>query len=326
MKFKVSVPATSANLGPGYDIWGIAVDIYNEFTVKVTGGANAIQPVLGPLAEKTSDTSQNAPDLIAELSNPQENLLFQGYRLLFEKRKIKPPGILVRAEINIPLARGLGSSSTAVLGGLVIANEILRKRHSQAFTIDEIFRFATEMEGHPDNVAPAIWGGWVAGIRDFHSKTDIPLSLPWRAPVRLGGVVPHIPLSTARARQVVEKTVPTGVVAGQAGRTALMTHLMSLTDWTTKEKKLLQIALDDQIHQNARAALIPGMKRAMQNWMARGALGVYLSGAGTTLLAFWDIHEQVDRHDLTAPFREEGVEATQIHPSLDRKGLIIEHL
>lgn len=331
MKFNVRVPATSANIGPGYDVWGVALNIYNEFIVTVSekSESHKIEPHLGDLAKVTADGK--VEDLINSLkpANMNENLFFQSYETLFEKRGIAAadaPRLSVEAHINIPLARGLGSSSTAVLGGLIAANEVLRKFYAKAFSIADLFEEAVAIEGHPDNAAPALWGGFMAGFYDRDEKRHRALSLPWKAPVALGGVVPHISLATSKARSVVPSSVAIEDCAWQASRTAILTHIMRLASWSQNEKDLLKIALDERLHQEARAALIPGMSDAMKDWKNKGALGVYLSGAGTTLLGMWSLDDNIRNKKLGAPFEANGVKATEIYPALDTKGLIVDYL
>lgn len=323
MKFKVSIPATSANIGPGFDLWGVALNLRNEFICQIGEQVteDSIEVICDPLVTQTSPNHDQS-----SLEDPRTNLLFTSYHKLMEIAQREAPAIHIRAKIAIPLARGLGSSSTAILGGVIIANEILRKVYQSARSLDELFAEAVKMEGHPDNIAPALYGGFILSIYDEKEERYLPISLPWRAPVIMAGVIPHIALSTEEARQVIEPSHELATTAFQSSRTALLVHLLSKTKWAGQDRRLVEFALQDKIHQPARTALVPGMKEAFADWKNQGSLGCFLSGAGTTLLGLWDKETDPRLLHLSAPFSREKIAVTEIFPKIDHTGLIIEHI
>ena len=323
MKLKISVPATTANIGPGFDIWGIALNLRNEFICDVLGDKSDMQMTIeaDDLVKKTS-----ANDPAQTLAKQSDNLIEQCYKRLFELKDMEAPGIHIHAKLGIPLSRGLGSSSTAVLAGLTLANEIIRKRTGQAFSIDEIFQFACDIEKHPDNVAPALYGGFQLSVKDERDQNYKAITIPVAAPIQLAGIIPHITLSTEEARKVVVQDHSLSTVTYQSARTGLISYLLSTSEWTESEVEFFKIAMNDRVHQNARAALIPGLTDTLKAWVEAGAYGAYLSGAGTTILSFWQDDIQINPEVLQCPFTNSGIAATNIFPKVDKLGLVLEHM
>lgn len=323
MKIKVSVPATSANIGPGYDIWGMSLQIHNEFIVQPEPKVKEhhIEVNTSPMVIKTSTS-----DPARELRNPNDNLFIKCYEKVFLESDFEIVHIHASVSLNIPLSRGLGSSSTAIAGGLIAGNEVLRKTYGWAFSIEELFQFAVEIEGHPDNVAPAIFGGLILNVKDEKTGRYNAVKLDMKAPVCLAGVIPHITLSTEEARKVVPQSNPIATTIFQSSRTALMTHLVAKSEWSEQDKYLFGLAIDDRLHQPMRSGLIPGMTQSFSLWENQGALACYLSGAGTTLLSFWDKNADLTNVDFRSALLNNGIESTVIFPEFDNLGTTIEHI
>ncbi|WP_218080029.1 homoserine kinase [Anthocerotibacter panamensis] len=264
----VRVPATSGNVGPGFDCLGVALGLYNsfcfqsapEFRIRVTG-AEAVGLELGP-----------------------DNLAYRSFCYLFTRLGLEIPTVALEADLQVPLARGLGSSATAIVGGLVAANTWAGEPVSPQTLVD----WATQLEGHPDNVAPALLGGCQLSLAKQGSV--VCMSLPWLEQVVPVAVVPAFGLSTAKARAVLPTVVPREDALFNSAHLGLLVAALEQgrTDWLT-------LALEDRLHQPYRAPLVPGMDQIMAVARAQGAYGVVLSGAGPTLLA------------LTAPTRQEQV-------------------
>jgi homoserine kinase len=323
MKFKISVPATSANIGPGYDIWGISLDIRNEFIVQVSPKLkeHIIKINAQGIMLKTS-----VGDPQKDLHNPNENLFIKSYRKILEKSNMHPVSLSVEVNLEIPLSRGLGSSSTAIVGGLLAGNEIIRMHRGSGHPLKYIYDLAGEIEGHPDNIAPAIYGGLVMNIKDEENNEFHPVKLPFKAPVKIAGLVPHITLATSDARKVVAQNNPLDVTIFQSSRTALLTHLFSKNLWDKQDEVLFGIALDDKVHQKARSVLIPGMMQTFKLWKEQGALGAYLSGAGSTLLSFWEKDSDLSNIEFRKALLDHGIESTVLMPEIDDLGSTIEQL
>jgi len=331
MRVKISVPATSANIGPGFDVLGLALDYKNEFLCEVKNDLAKDEWTVSftDLVEKTV-----SGNLRTSLVSDSDNLVLKSYKEVFKQKGVEALPVKIQAKIGIPLSRGLGSSSTAILAGMTLANEVLRKIYENPFSNQAIFNMACKMEGHPDNIAPALYGGLILSMAERDSAKEVEvgkslyhtLSLPVKAPVKLGGIVPHTSLATSEARKVVEPSQPLSVVAFQSSRTAALTHLLAKEQWNTEDKKLFSIALDDKIHQDVRSPLIPGMQETLSAWKEMGALGAYLSGAGTTLIAFWDSDRDIENLGIREPFLTTNAGATEIFPKIDRYGLSVAYV
>ncbi len=322
MQVTVSIPATSANIGPGFDVWGMALRLRNEFTARFRSDTD------GSLCRVTWDTISIAADLETRegksaLPATDDNLVCQSYRNLMQEAGVAPIPLDLHITIRIPLERGLGSSSTAILAGKTIANEALREFYGRPYSMDELFNIAVKAEGHPDNLAPALFGGWILSLLDANAGSYYPFSLPVRAPVQIAGVIPAIKLSTEKARQVIAKEYSFDTLIFQQSRTALLPHLLSRPEWTMADEEGFRLAMEEKIHQEQRATFIPGMRETFAYWKSLGAYGSYLSGAGTTLLAFWPKDADPLSLHLAAEFSSRNIDAIPFRADIDREGLTI---
>lgn len=255
----VRIPATTANLGPGFDALGLALDLWNE-TRFVLEGEGIRWQVRGEGA--------------TELPLGEENLILQAMRLVYRVcERPFPPGVRLEAHNRIPLGAGLGSSAAAILTGLLGANALL----GTPLTLPQLLNLATQMEGHPDNVAPALLGGLTVALSTTEGTLAWPL--PWR-PFRVTVVVPQFVLPTAEARRVLPKRVSLRQAADGMARAILVTRAFASGDI-----ELLRRAMEDGLHQPYRLPLIPGAEQALTAARERGA-AVALSGAGPSLVAF----------------------------------------
>lgn len=240
---KVKVPATSANLGPGFDVLGLAIDRYNIFT------------------------------FVESAESKEENLIYKSYRRVFEY--LGKPLIPVKIQVNdnIPIARGLGSSAACIVGGIMGANEILGKPLDK----EDILKLATEIEGHPDNVAPAIYGGLVVSVMEG-DKIHI-AKLPIKNKLSFIALVPNFELSTSKAREVLPKRIDFKDGIYNVSRVSIL-----LTALATGDSGLIKLGLQDKFHQPYRGKLIEGFDEIISAVNQKGALGCYLSGAGPTIM------------------------------------------
>ncbi len=257
----VRVPGTTANCGPGFDTVGIACTIYNDLTLT--------------LGDRPGFTLAVTGEGAGSIPANERNIAYQAVGAVLKKVGVDSPGISIAMHNNIPLARGLGSSAAAIVGGLVAANAATGGKLDN----DELLAMATVLEGHPDNVAPAIFGG----ITVSFTAGGVPQTLRFTPPepLRLIVAVPDFGLSTKAARQVLPKTVPYADAVFNVSRAALLVGALC-------QGKLdhLRVALEDRLHQPYRAKLIPGMDDVLAAAVENGALGAALSGAGPCLIAF----------------------------------------
>ena len=263
----VLTPATSANLGPGFDSLGLALQLYNRFEVQI-GQGDPQQPVIrieGPLG--------------AGLSTGPDNLFFRAFASLYADRQAELPHVQISMTIAIPPGCGLGSSATAVVGGLVAANALL---HLQGKDVpkDELLEPAVAIEAgnHPDNVAPALFGGLVA-TTNMNGKIH---AVKTRFPDALKAVIftPSFPMDTVAGRKLLPASYSKADVTFNTGRVALL-----LTALQTGRYELIGEAMQDRLHQPYRQTLFPAMPEIIQAAIDAGAHGASLSGGGSSLIA-----------------------------------------
>ena len=259
MSFVVTVPATTSNLGPGFDCLGAALNLYNKFEFAVS-------------EELRITASGLFADKIAKNKN---NLIYQSFEQFFDRIGKPKPVISLGIETQVPLARGLGSSATAIIGGLVGGNLLAGSPLSQ----NDLLNMAIEIEGHPDNVAPAMLGGCQLIASKLNGGWEY-CALPWHEQVSIALAIPDFELSTSKARQALPKQVALKDAVFNASHLALLTQALITAnpDW-------LQSALQDRLHQPYRQSLIPGMEAVQAAAIESGAYGLVISGAGPTLLA-----------------------------------------
>jgi homoserine kinase len=263
----VIVPATSANLGPGFDCLGLALALYNKvtFTSTSAGPATAAPPKL--TIEVTGLDAEKVP-------TDESNLIYQSANHMFERLGKRPYELHIEQENNIPVGSGLGSSSTAVLAGLLGANALINGHFSQA----DILAIATAEEGHPDNVAPALLGGLVLGVMQGEQVHIEQLPI---APQQVAIITPNFELLTRDARAALPNQISRQDAIFNASRLPLLIRALE-----TAAYPKLTLAMQDKLHQPYRLPLIPGMMAAFAAAYAAGAAGVALSGAGPSLIAF----------------------------------------
>ncbi|NFD78943.1 homoserine kinase [Clostridium botulinum] len=251
---EVRVPATSANIGPGFDCLGVAVNIYNKFFVE--------EIEEGIIFEGCADKFKN-----------ENNLIYVAMKKCFDKIGYKPTGLRIKIESDIPVSRGLGSSAACVVGGIVSANELA----GGALNKKELLDLAVEVEGHPDNVNPAFCGGMTASISDnrevIYSKVKVSEGIKFCA------LIPDFTLSTEKARAVLPKSVDYKDGIFNVGRTALMISALNNGDF-----HLIKYACKDKLHQDYRAKLIENFYSIKKQCEKLNSLGVFLSGAGPTIM------------------------------------------
>ena len=288
----VLTPATSANLGPGFDSLGLALQLYNRFEV-VEHGNDPLHP---------SITVKGA--LGKDLSTEADNLFFRSFALLFERLEVPLPSVSISMSINVPPGCGLGSSATAVVGGLVAANEWLRPQ-KLSLPKEEILELAVEAEAgnHPDNVAPALLGGLVA-TTNLNGKIHA-IKTPFPDALKAVVFTPSFPMDTVAGRKLLPASYPKADVTFNTGRVALL-----LTALQMGRYEVIGEAMQDRLHQPYRQALFPAMPAIIQAAVAAGAYGASLSGGGSSLIALADsrLNEVLQAMQETA--RAAGIEGT----------------
>ncbi|MBH8574300.1 homoserine kinase [Nostocaceae cyanobacterium CENA369] len=292
----VTVPATTANLGPGFDCIGAALTLYNEFKFTRLQAGGLIIHVTGTEAER--------------VQTDESNLLYQAFVQLYQYIEQTPPSVKIEIQLGVPLARGLGSSATAIVGGLVGANQLA----GAPLSLLQVMELAIAMEGHPDNVVPALLGGCRLAAT---SQTGWEIcDIPWHQDIVPVVAIPDFELSTKEARRVL----PTEV--SRADAIFNVAHLgLLLRGLETGKGEWLRTALQDKLHQPYRKALIPGYDAVNAAAIAAGAYGMTISGAGPTLLALTNAaNSNAVETEMAAAWKEAGITATVRSLSLDTQG------
>ena len=290
----VRAPATTANLGPGYDCLGMALDIWNQLTVSA-------------LPEGSAPAVSVAGEGAGELATDTSNLTYRAMRFLYDEAGREMPPLALECDNAIPLSRGLGSSAAAIAGGLAAANALL----GSPFTAKERLEMAATIEGHPDNVAAAVLGGLQLVVSDRvlsdpavsgegNRIYTVPIGVP--AGLRAVLLIPEHRIATVDARRALPAQVPVADAVYNMGRAALLVAAMQ-GDHT----EYLKIATQDCLHQPYRQAIFPAMKVIFEAALAAGALGVFLSGSGSTIMALAQGQEMTVAYEMLDAARLCGV-------------------
>ena len=296
-RVRVRVPATTANLGPGFDCLGMALDLWNEVCVEMATPGTPVEG--GDRADLVSVSGEGA----SVLPTDRRNLVYRTVEDLVARSIPVVPDLKVRCHNEIPLARGLGSSAAAIVGGLVAANALLGRLDGKdtAYASDEILEMAVRAEGHPDNVAAALLGGLQLVIETEEGVLTAPVPVP----EGLNSVVfiPDVSIATDEARAVLPVSVTREDAVYNMGRVGLLVNAMC-----TGRLDLLRTGTDDRLHQPYRQRLSPAMKVIFQAALDAGALGVFLSGSGSTILALARGREMTVAYEMAEAARQACVQ------------------
>ncbi|WP_239615217.1 homoserine kinase [Cohnella mopanensis] len=253
----VKVPASTANMGPGFDSLGMALSLFAWVSM---APAKATRITL-------------VGDNLEGVSQDKTNLVYIVAQSVFNKVGIELPELEIGIRSDIPLTRGLGSSAAAIVGALVAANSLA----SNTLSEDELFQMATAFEKHPDNVGASLFGGIIAAAWDGERAEYVRIEPPAGMDVLVA--IPEFELSTKKARNVLPEQISMKDAVFNVTHSSLLTAALA-----SGRLDLLGHAMRDRLHQPYRAALIPGMERILSEATEHGALGAVLSGAGPTLL------------------------------------------
>lgn len=301
----VTVPATCANLGPGFDCLALSLDLANRFEVEIEpmrlkGQAYRVE-VRGAVKD------------IGHLARKRENLFLYAFRRLCERQGVAMPLVRLRIAVNLPPSRGLGSSATAVVGGLLAANALL----GDPLTRDEVLEMAVSCEPghHADNVAAALYGGLVVtGVRDAEGRL-VTVAYPMPPELRAVLYIPDMPMSTVHGRALLPAAYTRADVTFNLSRVALL-----LAALQTGRFDLLGTAMEDRIHQPYREQLFPALRPILTAARVAGAHGACLSGGGSSLLALTSAHAEEVRDAMASAARYAGVGGSGLVAAISREG------
>lgn len=296
---RVKVPASTANLGPGFDTLGMGLSLYSWIEMR----------------ESEYTQFHLYGDQMNGVPKDKSNLVYKVAQLIFDEAGVSVPEIEISMYSDIPLTRGLGSSASAIIGGMVAANALI----GSPLSMDRIFDMATCLEGHPDNVGASLFGGIITAVWDGTHADYIRIEPHINLEALV--VIPEFQLSTSDARKVLPVQISREDAVYNISRSSLLVAALS-----SGRFDLISRAMSDRLHQPYRASLVPGMAQILEEAPSRGALGVALSGAGPTLLALVDrgnIHKRNLESYLLDTMKEYGIQASAkwLDPSSD--GVII---
>ena len=270
MKVSVKVPATTANIGPGFDCLGMALPIYNTITIEET-----VLPGTGVEINVLADNDSIDQLSLDHVPSDENSIVYKAVELLYNSIGQSPSELKINIHSNIPVARGLGSSSSVIVGALIAANELLGRPADEV----ALLSIACEIEGHPDNITPAIVGGLVISSQEEDGSV-VYRKLEWPDDWAVTVCVPDFELSTDIARPVLPKEVPMKDAIFNAKRLAMFVQAVH-----TKDSELMKLALQDRLHQPYRMKLVPGLDKIIDNLRHfDNVLGCVLSGAGSSIL------------------------------------------
>lgn len=307
MTVRVRVPATSSNLGSGFDCVGVAVDRWLSASVTLANGGGR---------GGSGFTIRRRGTLSAVRVRADQDLFSRGFRAACAAGGVTPAGVAIEAASDIPVGCGLGSSAAAIVAGALLAAAAFELGLSRA----QILEIATTIEGHPDNVAPAIYGGAVLSVHSTAGLISAPLQVATN--IELLIAVPPFPNDTKAARAALPQTLPHTDAVVAAGRAAALVQGLA-----TGDRALLRAALDDVLHVPFRRARIPGYTVVVEAAHAAGAFGATLSGAGSAILAIAPRERAagVGAAMLTA-WRAAGVDAELIRTAHPVSGAIVQRI
>ena len=299
--FEVRSPASSANLGPGFDSLGLSVPLYTVLRVWPQERSEVV-----PMGAELEGTPAD-----------ESNYVYRAMLLTAQRAGKSLPPARIEIETEVPLARGLGSSAAALVAGIVAANVLLGHPLDDSAVLD----VAAREEGHPDNVAPALYGGIVVATLDKLGTHHVRLEPPANLGVTV--LIPDFELSTSKARAVLPTEYSRADAVHALSHSALLAAALA-----TGRLDLLQHAMQDYIHQIWRAPLVPGLSDILESAHQHGALGAALSGAGPTVLCFHDTREETARlHTfLASVMKRNGLEGRILDLPIDTGGTVVKKL
>jgi homoserine kinase len=301
MTFEVRVPASTSNLGPGFDCFGLALKLY--LTVNATVVADATEPC----RVTTTGAKENEA-----LPRNAVNLIYRAMSFTARREGVSLPPVEITAHNEIPLASGLGSSAAAIVAGIKLSALLTQKPIAD----QTILNYATEFEGHPDNVAASIYGGFLASCMRGDG-TVLSTRFDWPAQIRVVVVSPHSQLPTHVARAALPRTITRTDAVHNLQRTALFTAALA-----QQRYDLLWEAMRDRLHQPYRESLVPGLAEALALPRLPGLLGIALSGAGPSIVGLVDDNEEEIGARIANCFHARNIESTIRILDVDNEGSV----
>lgn len=286
--YEVRVPASTSNLGAGFDCFGLALELY--LTVRATVVPEGKEPC------RVRSRGEGERDTVKEF--PADNLIFQAMRLAAEHEGLTLPPVRLAVHNQLPFGRGLGSSAAATVAGITLCSAVCGKE----IPTEAVLKYGLEMEGHADNIAAALLGGWVVTCVKPDGSV-IAVKRRWPEDIKLVVVSPQVSMKTKLARDALPRTVEMEDAVYNLQRAALFGAALEAGDYD-----LLWEATQDRLHQSYRQSFVPGLTEALATHRQPGLAAIALSGSGPSVIALARAHFAEIGETIADCFRRHGTE------------------
>jgi len=309
LKVIVKIPSTTANMGPGFDCFGIALSLYNKITLE-----ELVYPDKGlQINVLAGDNEENFS--ITSIPTDESNIVYRAIELLYNYVGQTPPDLKINIEVNIPIAKGLGSSASVIVGGILAANKLLGDPADEA----ALLSIANEIEGHPDNITPAMLGGFAFSSAE-EDGSILYKKIGWCENWKFALCIPDYELSTQISRSVLPKKIDISDAIFNVKRSSMFIEALR-----SQDAELMKYALNDKLHQPYRSRLITGFDQIKKNLEELpNVLGTVISGAGPSILIIYENNgfDEI-KSSLNSVLQETGVKALIKNINIDTEGAVI---
>lgn len=309
MKISVKVPATTANLGPGFDCFGMALTLYNKITLE-----ELVYPDKGLEINMISGEQENENTLFT-IPTDRTNIVYKAVELLYNYVGQTPPALRINIQTDIPVAKGLGSSASVIVGGILAANKLLGNPADEA----ALLSIANDLEGHPDNITPAMLGGFCLSSAE-EDGSILYKKIEWPDDWKIAACMPDYELATQISRSVLPEKVNMEDAIFNLKRSAMFIDAMH-----TQDSELMRFALRDKLHHPYRSRLIPGFMEIKQDIAEMpDVIGTVISGAGPSIIVIYENNnfDEINKR-INSVWEDLGVKVTVKKLNIDTKGAII---
>ena len=293
---RLRIPASSANMGPGFDTLGVALNLYSRLEIEEIPEGVVVNTI-NPKGFTPRD---------------ENNLIYKAAMNVFEYTGYKAKGLKITQDSAIPMTRGLGSSSACIIGGMLAANVISGRK----LAYKEILNLAAKMEGHPDNVAPALYGGFCVSVYD--GNTAWCKSTKLNPDIKFAVMIPDYFVATKKSREVLPEAVPFKDAVHNVSRASLLQAALISGDMS-----MLKTAVDDRLHQQYRKSYIDGFDEIFEKTYELGAKATYLSGSGPTIVSVIDENYEEFNDGMKNFFKENSHDRNCMILSVDNVGAVV---
>ncbi|MEI8389022.1 MAG: homoserine kinase [bacterium] len=309
MKISVKVPATTANLGPGFDCFGMALTLYNKITLE-----ELVYPDKGLEINMISGEQENENTLFT-IPTDRTNIVYKAVELLYNYVGQTPPALRINIQTDIPVAKGLGSSASVIVGGILAANKLLGNPADEA----ALLSIANDLEGHPDNITPAMLGGFCLSSAE-EDGSILYKKIEWPDDWKIAACMPDYELATQISRSVLPEKVNMEDAIFNLKRSAMFVDALH-----TQDSELMRFALRDKLHHPYRSRLIPGFMEIKQDIAEMpDVIGTVISGAGPSIIVIYENNnfDEINKR-INSVWEDLGVKVTVKKLNIDTKGAII---